>query len=227
MKYIKRNKDWWDELVVPAREENTFDYLAAIVPKPEEHDYVLYTDGSGHQDGWGAYAAVAKHNDTDEFILRAAGNYGSTVQRNEMTAMLDGLFSIADHQIRRVMKLGLEEVNSGNPWHTLLGENRISVMWYTDRQNLAKALLFDEEGLTLNKRGNERDLWMRYSSMSRYFCITPMHTARNTIPMQKVCDSLCDVARDAMKKSLDAFREATPIQLSEKWNQTTPQNAIL
>lgn len=226
--YNRRPPDWWDELVVSAQEPRPFDYIASIAPAPEEHDYVLYTDGSGHQDGWGAHASVAKFSATGEHIVRVSSNYGSTVQRNELSAMLDGLFAIADHQIRRVEKLGLREVPK-NPWNAFQCDDRITVLWFTDRQNLAKALLFDEDSKPLNARNNERDLWLRYSAMAKHFCITPLQVPRNTVPAQALCDSLCDIARNAMKGTLPQFQQTTPTHIHEpsQWLLPKPQTAVL
>lgn len=226
----RRPPDWWDELHVSAQEPHPFDVLASIAPPPEEHDYVLYTDGSGHENGWGAYASVAKFNaEPAQHILRLAGNYGSTVQRNELTAFLDGLHSIADHQLRRVMRLGLREVAPKNAWNTFLGDDRITVLWFTDRQNLAKALIYDEDYRPLNGRNNERDLWLRFSSMAKHFCITPLQVPRNSVPAQAVCDELCTIARDAMLRSLQDLRDSTPNQIysPEQWLQKQPQTALL
>ncbi len=227
--YSRRPPDWWDDLVVSSSEPKPFDVLAQLAPRPEEHDYVLYTDGSGHQNGWGAAAAVAKFNGNDEHIIRVTGNYGSTVQRNELSALLDGLFAIADHQLRRVIQLGLREVPPKNPWSTFLSDDRITVLWFTDRQNLAKSLLFDYDGIPLNGRNSERDLWMRYSAMAKHFCITPMQVPRNTVPSQALCDSLCDIARSAMLGALPQFAETTPekIHAPSQWNLPKPQNALL
>lgn len=227
--YSRRPPDWWDDLSIHSQEEKPFDALARIAPLPEEHDYVLYTDGSGHENGWGAYAAVAKHSADPDHILRVSGNYGSTVQRNELSAMLDGLHAIADHQLRRVMRLALREVHPKNAWSTFTGDDRITVMWFTDRQNLAKALLFDEWMRPLNGRNSERDLWMRYTAMAKHFCITPMHVPRNVIPAQAVCDELCEVARDALMLAMPRFQNSTPEQIYSptQWLQKNPQNALL
>jgi hypothetical protein len=220
---------WWDELAISALEPQPFDMLARLAPAPESHDYVLYTDGSGHQNGWGAHVAIAKFNAEQKHIVRLSGNYGSTVQRNELSALLDGLFAIADHQLRRIIRLGLREVPPKNPWNVFAGDDRITVLWFTDRQNLAKALLYDEELRPLNKRSNERDLWMRYSAMAKHFCITPLNVERNVVPAQAVCDSLCTVARDALLAALAAFQSNTPdhIYSPDQWLQNHPQNSLL
>lgn len=227
--YNRRPPDWWDDLAISAQEPKPFDVLASFAPLPDEHDYVLYTDGSGHSGGWGAYAAVAHCTATSEHVIRLAGNYGSTVQRNELTAFLDGIHAIADHQLRRVMKLGLREIPPKNPWSAFLGDDRITVLWYTDRQNLAKAMLYDEDQKPLNGRNNERDLWLRYSAMAKHVCVTPMQVPRNVVPVQALCDELCTIARDALQDVLPKIQAVTPqhIHTPDQWNLHKPQNAIL
>lgn len=225
----RRPPDWWDELEIHSQDPTPFATLMQRAPAAEEHDYVLYTDGSGHANGFGASAAIAKFNLETEHIVRCSSNYGSTVQRNELTAFLDGLHAIADHQLRRVSKLALREVAPKNPWNTFTGDDRITVLWFTDRQNLAKALLYDENQKPLNGRNSERDLWMRYSAMSRHFCITPLQVPRNVVPAQGICDELCGIARQAMISALPALESATTesIYSHTQWLQKLPQNAIL
>lgn len=227
--YRRCPPEWWDELAISALEPKPFELLAQLAPAPDAHDYVLYTDGSGHQNGWGAHASVAKFNADQAHLVRVTGNYGSTVQRNELAALLDGLHAIADHQLRRVTQLGLREIPPKNPWNTFLGDDRITVLWFTDRQNLAKALLYDEDMKPLNRRNNERDLWMRYSAMAKHFCVTPLHVERNVVPVQAVCDALCSVARDALMLSMPRFQNTTPehIYSERQWLQNLPQNSLL
>lgn len=230
----RRSPSWWDDLKVPVdiRPAHLFSWLEEIVPSPEEHDFVLSTDGSGCSRGWGASASIIQEVHLGDFsrvlgkyqpIISAS--YGSTVQRREFLAFLDGL-----HEILRLKMGDVPEVeNDGEPkldprLH-FTGDNRITVLWYTDRANLAKSLLFDEDNMVLNKRTTETDLWMRYSSFARFFCITPMWTDRNLIPAQKMCDTLCDIARKMMINTSTSFAEAIGSPLHESWNQQRPQRA--
>lgn len=227
--HSRRPPSWWDDLSILAQDPTPFDTLAKVAPPPHEHDYVLCTDGSGHENGWGSAAAVARFVKDEEHIVRVSANYGSTTQRNEFSAMLDGLHAIADHQLRRVLRLGLREIPPKNAWNAFLDDDRLTVLWFTDRQNLAKALLFDEFSRPLNARNNERDLWMRFSTMAKHFCITPLCVPRNEIPAQAVCDSLCTVARAALMSDREIFQSTTPqhIYTPEQWLQKLPQNALL
>lgn len=232
----RKSPSFWDDLTVPAgtKPAHLFSWLEEVCPTPEEHDYVLSTDGSGCVKGWGASASMIQKAIPDDLLGRRldgyrpiiSATYGSTVQRRELSAMLDGL-----HEILCLEMLAREapEVEEGEPaLNSLLrfsGDDRITVLWYTDRANLAKSLLFDEYGSVLNKRTAETDLWMRYSSMARCFCITPMWTTRNLIPAQSACDAACSIARRALKESEELLRTAIGPALHESWNQPRPQKA--
>jgi len=232
----RKNPSFWDSLNVPAeiKPAHLFSWLDEVSPMPEEHDYVLSTDGSGCIKGWGASAAIIQKVLPGGPLGRVLGGYqpiingtyGATVQRSEFSALLNGL-----HEILRMELESREEPfqDEDEPQlNTLLrftGEDRITVLWYTDRSNLAKSLLFDEDGRVLNRRTAETDLWMRYSAMARCFCITPMWMDRNLIPAQKTCDALCTIARNVMIAAAEQFKGAIGPAIHESWNQKRPQKA--
>lgn len=240
----RRDTSWWDMLEVPkdelkSRDEDVFDWLEAVAPDPYEHDYVLYTDGSGCSSGWGGYAAVYERIElADDFRSPVdsgafvAGTYGSTVQRSEFSALLDGVYKIlrdrcedlkeqAAAEPEFAYKLGTEGV-----LNQLLGPDRISILWYTDRNNLAQCFLFDENGEALLARTKERDLWMRWSFMAKHVCLTPMCRARNVVPGQAVCDRLAGVARTLLKDAEEKLSNATQnFYSNEKWLKQKSQAA--
>lgn len=235
-KLKRKNPSWWDELQVPAdiRSAHLFSWLEDQAPLPEEHDYVLSTDGSGCVNGWGASASIIQKvnpggelgRELDKYQPIISATYGSTVQRREFSALLDGLHEILRLEIETMPERELEEGES--ELKRLLyftNDNRITVLWYTDRSNLAKSLLYDEYNEVLNKRNSESDLWMRYAAMSRYFCITPMWTDRNTIPAQKMCDKLCDIARRTLMQAATQITTETAHTLHDSWNKKRPQKA--
>lgn len=214
------------------RPAHLFSWLEEIAPSPEEHDFVMSTDGSGCARGWGASASIIQEVSLGEFsrvlgkyqpIIRAT--YGSTVQRREFSAFLDGLHEILRLKMGEVPELEDDGEPKLDTRLHFTGDKRITVLWYTDRANLAKSLLFDEDNVVLNKRTTETDLWMRYASFARFFCITPMWTDRNLIPAQKMCDTLCDIARKMMLTTAPIFSEAIGLPLHESWNQQRPQKA--
>ena len=241
MSKIKWRKEtsFWDELEVPVDKvgPHLFTWLEEIAPSPMEHDYVLYTDGSGCTKGWGASASVIEKIDllreedyravVDRRVLVSA-TYGSTVQRREFEAFLNGIHEIVRLAVEDFLDQGKEEFGNptGNPLMNFTGTNRISVLWYTDRANLAKSLLFDEMGDVLNARNSERDLWMRYSTLAKHLCITPMHVSRNIIDNQRVCDSLCTAARAALKDCEALTQITSTIYPEEKWKTNQSQRAL-
>lgn len=193
-----------------------------------EHDFILYTDGSGCANGWGAYAAMYEEvaGDTERVVtsrdLRVGGTYGSTVQRCEMTAMLDGMHAILSRALERSAaddeKLKLSD---------LVFDRRITVCWFTDRMNIARSLLFGENGQPLDARNKDRDLWLRYSAFAKHVCCTPRPMPRNNVDAQGKMDALCTVARDCMKaKALDMAIIMTPLIDITKWNSPKIQRAI-
>ena len=233
-----RAASWWDDLEVPrdvanAKPDILRDWLAENTPDPMEHDFILYTDGSGCTSGWGAYAAAY-----DEIIgdgenprhaashdVRIGATYGSTVQRCELTALLEGLHAILYRAIARTLANESDERLTG--LSDLTGDRRVTVCWYTDRLNLARALLFDESGQPLDSRAKERDLWLRYSAFAKHVCITPNPMPRNVIGQQERMDKVCDIARHSLKaKCLEmAVAMNSTIDILQ-WTTPRPQKAL-
>jgi hypothetical protein len=222
----RRETEWWDTLEIPSSETDPFALLARTMPHAEEHDYVIYTDGAGCLKGWGANAAVIYCVESETYDIRVSANYGQTVQRNELSAMLDGLFAAVEHKVA-TFDISLLDEPPANPLAMLAGNDRATVLWYTDRQNLAKSLLFNERGDPLNKRTTERDLWMRYTYLAKHVCITPMHTSRNTVPLQGLCDTLCGIARAALMSAVPRISASVPVAVYGGWGEVRPQKAIL
>jgi hypothetical protein len=162
-----------------------------------------------------------------------AGTYGSTVQRSEMQAFLDGIHRILERKCAEIRDEAVTddtlryEIGTNGVLHKLLGPERVTVLWYTDRANLAKSLLFDEDGDVLNARSSEADLWLRWSAMTRYVCVTPMALARNTIAGQAVCDALAGEARALLKNNIQTFIEKVgAFQSEQTWTKPKPQKAL-
>lgn len=235
----KKETSFWDELEVPADKigPHLFTWLESVAPSPMEHDFILYTDGSGCTKGWGASASIIERvdllpeNDYREVVDRqvlVTATYGSTVQRREFEAFLNGVHEIVRMAADNFLDQGSEELGDtgGNILMNFTGANRISVLWYTDRANLAKSLLFDEFGDVLNARNSDRDLWMRYSALAKHLCVTPLHVPRNVIDNQRLCDSLCTAARAALKDCPELPDIIKHIYPEAKWKTTKPQRAL-
>lgn len=146
-------------------------------------DFTLFTDGSGYQDGFSGYCAI--------FISNVKGHphkgqvigamTGSTVDRAEMTGLLEGLEAI---------RAFLETV----PKFRILG-SKPSIAWYTDREALAKSVK-GEYG-----RGSSPDLWARLAVYEEQFNILPTWVSRETETEDfKVCDLQASTLRVIIKE---------------------------
>ncbi len=240
----RRQTTWWDTLEVPLPElreknEHPRDWLVSVAPDPYEHDYVLYTDGSGCTFGWGAYAAVWEKIDLrDELRVPVSSgsafgaNYGASVNRNELTALLEGVWSILTERCLELRDRAIEDaklsyiISTEGPLHQLVGADRVTILWYTDRENLANALLFDDKGEALAARTKDRDLWLRWSFMARHVCVTPLNVPRNVVGNQAMCDALAGAAREGLMSAREKIEDATRTLIpSTQWTTQVPQRA--
>jgi hypothetical protein len=126
-----------------------------------EADVTLFTDGSGHMDGFGGWAAVVKSRDGKFRDFRMGAMTGTSVDRMEMTAMIEGLHMalhlVTEHpEIRR--NIGILP----------------SVLWYSDRESMVKSAL-GEFGRT-----NATDIWSQYAWFETQLRIYPVHVLRET-----------------------------------------------
>lgn len=212
-----------DEISVPAGVigNEAVDFLASYDFDKSSFDYELWTDGSGHHDGYGAAASIWRHRDGVEDICVQA-NYGQTVARNEFMALLDGLQAILSHAVGLAATM---RETPKNPLLLLSGADRPTIAWYTDRQNLALSLVYRDDHQPVYARNTERDLWARYAFMSRHCAIVPYYAERNTVANQGVCDKLCGILRTAIKQA-DAPMKIETIHLHNEWHQR-PQKATM
>lgn len=240
----RREVTWWDSLEIDTMEhkgtEAVFSHLEEIAPDPYEHDFVLYTDGSGCAAGWGGYASVYQRISLVDDLrvpvesrVIVSGTYGSTVRRCEFNAFLDGVWSIlrdSCHALKaesRGNDEAMYKLGSEGLIHQFRGPDRLSILWYTDRADLAKALLYDLDGDPLDKRDTDRDLWQRWSFMAKHVCVTPMHRPRNVVGGQAVCDALAGAARAALRGAADSLAGvAEKFHPTEKWQQSQIQTSL-
>lgn len=241
MRRWKRETSWWDDLEVTAEVcaeySNIFSWVDEVAPEAWEHDYVLYTDGSGCERGWGGYAALIEKYDlvdeerqvVDSWPLMG-GTHGSTVARSEMTAFLDGIHSIvrdaAGDLLERSEEMDLYEIKQQGILNRMTGPDRVTVLWYTDRENLAKALLYDENGDPLQGRRTETDLWMRWSTFARSVCVTPLATLRNTVDGQAACDAMAGLARESIKAQTEVLAAISDKLHPTSWTKKRSQKAL-
>jgi len=212
----KRPHTWWWDYCVPDSEvgrrlstQEALERFNQDCPKIPEHDYYLATDGSGHQDGCGGYAATYFQVGQEEVRYAYGSNFGQTVQRNELRAFLEGLHAILQWEVSE--RLGKEASVKVN--YESLSEDPVRVFWHTDRQNLAAALLFREDHSMLGSRNTDRDLWGQFAVLNQYTCVSPILAGRNTEALQANCDQICGDMRRFQKLYLEQTKlSAPPIQ---------------
>jgi len=212
---MRRNLEWWDNASVPkdqAKANKACEWMALNAPKLHEHDYALYTDGSGHKDGVGASAALyqSTREGADGMAIALSMTYGQTVRRSELGAMLDGIHSIIDSELNYKISTGEVELRSpaSKTKEVLRGPGRLRVAWYTDRKDLASAMMYTDEDKLVNNRTGDEDLWARWSAYKQYVVVTPLYSARNTVIMQAAADSLCTLGRETMKRTIEELKQS-------------------
>jgi hypothetical protein len=238
----RRPPSWWNDIEVPSKikGDQLGLWLDDTMPYPLEHDYVLYTGSEVCANGWGASAAIFEEiggeDGTRHVVSRdvcITGSYGSSVIRCELEAFLNGIHAILTHWLLKLEAMTPEDESTiiekptGGPLGVFRDNDRVTIMWHTDRQNLAKSLLYDEHGDLLAARTMDRDLWMRYSTMARCICVTPRFADRKVVPLLIQCDALCDTARRAMIQSIDAFKQTTIDTIPDTlWTQPKNQRSL-
>lgn len=222
----------WEDLELPvdvSTDKGPFErWIEGAFPSDDEHDFVLWSDGSGCRWGWGGYACVFRENASGLHDVRFGGTFGETVRRCEFRALLAGLHGIMDYRLRDIESHGAYE--GDKPIDELSGNGKITVAWYTDRRELALSLIYREGGGPVYDRKKDKDLWAQFMFFQRYFCITPRPIDRNSVTEQSLCDSLCGTARHSLKLVGEPFQTITQEQLpSEIWlpKQSRPQDAKL
>lgn len=207
----------WDRIVIPnyVKDANLFHWLAATMPDPLAHDFVISTDGSGAVDGVGASAAIIQRIDYVDQQRRACvqeeiwfcGNFGESVQRNELQALVAGV------RIACQIALGTGKLDTIK---SMVGEDRLRILWYTDRRNLACSFLFRENGDLMTRRNTDRDLWMQWSYFAPHVCLTPICLPRNEERNQSRCDTICTTVRRMIKSAAKVVHLVLDMPMGEK-----------
>ncbi len=140
-------------------------------------DVLVFSDGSGYKDGYGGWAAYVCTPDRRWKTFRMGAIAGTTVDRAEMTAMLEGL----EMAFWMARDLPQYQVNFGD----MMGApcDRPKVLVYTDRENMVLSCkgVYD--------RSNSPDLWRRFEHYERELALTVMHVERETdFPELQTCD---------------------------------------
>jgi ribonuclease HI len=153
------------------------------------YSFVLATDGSGWQDGFGGGCSIVLDINKGNMYYRFFGAYGTSVERSEFEALL----------------YGLESIMTENGWYNGCSLNNLSilrpkVLWITDRESLALSVKINPStGQSYYKRKASPDLWARFEWFEERFEIDAQHIKRMTSPMQNLADRLASEMRTLTK----------------------------
>ena len=127
-----------------------------------ETDILVFSDGSGYKDGYGGWAACACTPDRNWKTFRMGSTFGLSVDRAEMTGMLEGLEMALS--MSRVLP---KAYTMGEGWKPV-------VAIFTDRENMALSIkgVYD--------RSNCPDLWARFAYYESKLDIVATHVERET-----------------------------------------------
>lgn len=153
-------------------------------------DFTLWTDGSGYQDGFSGYCAIARCNikGLEQTQMTMGGFTASTVARAEMSGLLEGVELIR----QMVGKM---------PQYNLAGQ-KVTVEWFSDREDLVKSVK-NEYG-----RKSSPDLWARFENYEREMTVFPTWVSRDSgIPEMLACDMHASTLRCIVKDYCAAFKE--------------------
>lgn len=160
------------------------DEILANLPEPPA--FTLYTDGSGHADGFGGAAALLlapKHSAVRTAVIAASG---TTTERMEFEALLAGLQLICDLL--------------GKPSKYFGALDRPVVHWVSDRESLVLAVLRDEKNEPIYRRKSTPDLWCRFEYYEKLLTIIPQFSKRKSCPHHDIMDKRASEARQLMKE---------------------------
>jgi len=171
--------------------------IRELYPDPNTHDFILYTDGSGHADGYGGSACLVQSNSHKKRAIHLAAYSNTSTDRAEFEGLLNGLQSIVE----------MMQWKSPSDYAALEQRPRkLTVGWVTDRESLALSVWRQEDGTTVYQRKKQGDLWARYEYYEKIFLVTPYVIARNSTTTHAYVDRLASEARILIKEYMEILQ---------------------
>lgn len=155
-------------------------------------DLISFSDGSGHEDGFGGWAAVVVTPDRILKQARMGCASGTTTDRCEMIGFLEGL------------EMALQMANDLPRSH--LGDFRPRVQCFSDRENLVLS------AMGLQRQSNSPDLWARFRYYQELLDIHVAHINREQetiFPEFRECDLQASTGRIIVKQDRESVRYGT------------------
>ena len=155
-------------------------------------DIYLYTDGSGHQDGYGGSGSLAIGPAINVFETRMSGSKGTSVERTEFEALMMGCQSVLDATNQNDFA-GYER----------LRKDPMVIQWFSDRESLVLSVSRDAEGQPVYRRKASPDLWARFAFYEELFEFIPVFVPRATHEFHTIVDHFASDARWMIKDYME------------------------
>ena len=165
-------------------------------PKPSEHDFIIWSDGSGHNTGHTASSAIVLNKGTGIKTARLSACDAQSVHRAEFEGLLLGLNCVLEMGgwDREDAKRSLDRAT-----------NKPRVCWYTDNEALALSVYRDPDTYEPHyRRKSSGDLWSRLFYYEKALRITPIYIPRNSLPEHALADRLASEASLLLRGYLSA-----------------------
>jgi hypothetical protein len=176
-------------------------------------DVYLYTDGSGHQDGYGGSGSLAIGPALNIYATRMAGFKGTSVERAEFEALLMGCQSILEAG-------GFDDHNG----RERLRRTPLRVQWFSDRESLVQSVTRGPDGAPVYRRKASPDLWARFAFYEQLFEFLPVFVPRETSQFHSICDRFASDARALIKDYMELPDNETFRLLIEAAKKISPCN---
>lgn len=166
-------------------------------PTPTEHDFIIWSDGSGHISGHSGASAIIRNNSTGETRARLSSTYAQSVHRAEFEGLLLGLHCVLEFGGWDTddAKRSLDKIT-----------NKPRVCWHTDNEALALSVYRDPDTCEpFYRRKSSGDLWARFFYYESALRITPIFIPRNSLPEHALADRLASESSLIIKGYLSAI----------------------
>lgn len=164
--------------------------------------WILVSDGSGYQDGYGGYCSYVIHID-DKYPpkIAAAAIKETTVERAEFLALLSGLEMITTYLAEGAIK-------EGSMAETKLEVKQPVLQWITDRESLALCVLKDPKTKEpVYARRSTPDLWRAFSYYEKLYSICPVFCPRQSNSQHDIADEIASDLRVQVKEYFEWRKE--------------------
>lgn len=169
-------------------------------PEPQEHDFIIWTDGSGYDFGYSGSSSIILNVSSGKKDFRLNAAYAQTTHRAEFEGLLSGLQCVLEIG-------GWEKYGAKQKLDQLPQKVKPKVLWYGDNESLILAVYRTETGEPYYRRKTSADLWARFEYYERALQISPFYIPRNSLPEHALADRLAGESRQVLKDYVEILLE--------------------